>query len=917
VARELNQSSEFFDSLIELIESGDYPTDLRKVLTSDVNLWKKFLDQFKYETFVKSSNLPVPKKRVEELVERLEKLTRYFRELNADDLDEDATSEVESRVREFFELVGSLLHLRTIVNVRSWKCDSFLFFLEYYLNRREVLSRYFDPSVRIKAPIGKPIPDDGGGSFGGSFNLTNNFIEIYSYNLFIHLEPAIFHLIILHEVGHFYLSYLREVYKHYEETGSLKEAFEKLFDDFKGFQRERWGKFLNLFEDLRVEKFMYDNFRVVQKAMQRFGDFVRGPLFTGRVKAWRKTLDHMARNGVEDESEIRMIFLLNWGIYLRFFVNPEGYGLKNEDEAWKLMRTVPGFDEKFWKDAVEVARKVANAIELSEVADLLKKFHDRWFPKPEEDFSHHESRESAPGRGSEASGTGSETGVGTDSENSEEKSSEKSESGSGTGECKLGGGELGGEEGGTAGKSESGKEGLNPEERGAFNDDFLGRMVSELEKMKEQGEDFLKKLSEIFEESDESSESESRVGESEFKKRADEFMERLGKKLDEEVKRTLDEVERKTEEIERKQDLDFSKRVSDDVKDVVQNFTDENRFKSPGAGILNSIAGEFSISKNDSKFFHPTSELRTDLVNEMARAYTSGVLFVRHVVKRCKTGVAWQEEKTGTRLNVRSYARKLASDEFSARTGIRREVDYLSRMERVEKDLPVRRMDLVVDTSGSMSVVEDEAKWTIAYFMGMADELSRVTKGRFDFRIYCVRGHSENYLLNFRECLKNPRKYGMPGVVLASLLAMTAGREGFSAYVRPFLNPKEGRLFDARKKPFLVFVLTDAHFVSQEDWKVVEKLKQKGEFFTCGIYCKERGSEDEQVVNNLTQAFDGYFVGTRKNVKRFVEEFLKVCFKKEENRKITRKDLTSILNKLKVQVDYDKILKRNLTFNLA
>lgn len=819
---------------LEQIKNGNLKTDVRFFLLKDKEFCKKFLDTLKVELLTGSKIPFLDQRRVGEILQKLTSLGNV--QINA-------------------EILNDLVHLRALANLCRWKGSSFLYFLSYYLDESFLFSRgekeeILDPFFKKrKAPASKVLPQEGGGTFGGSFCLKDNEILIYGHNIFVHLDPSTLHFILLHETGHFYLSYLRELFLKFKKTGSVKKAKEEVLNDFLEFQKDQNLRvFLNLFEDLRVEKFMYDSFRVTRESLKRVGDFLKNYLFEGFRKGWIEFLSQ--REALLSEGKKRKCMLLQWGIFLRFFVCPEAFGFRDEEEVWTFFtKKLPEFVEQknFWEDVVRTAKKVSTAFSLSEVCEILKNFLEKWFPQVEQveqvEFELPQSLENA---------LGSEDFLQKFSESlSQELSQEEEE------KSKEGTSDLEGEaEGGVEGENEDVDKG---EERST-------------------------------------GKNQSGSGTSEGEESISEYLKRCEEKIKQDVSDLLNRLDENWKEFE-KTLKNFEKSVEKDVA----SFKEGSEEKKYGMGILNSITGVFEITENDRVFFENLDSLKIDqdVLNELMRYYISGKLFVKHLLKRYKTRTDWVADREGLRVDVRRYVRNELQKKAGFCGG-----DFLVRLQVKSSGLPVKRIDLVVDTSGSMNFIQKNAKRIISYFLGVADELYQSTKGRFDFRVYGVRGEEENYLLDLKKCLKNPKTFGLPGVYLTSQLAFTAGREGFSAYVKPLLRlVKTPSLKEVEGKPFLIFVLTDAHFVTKEDWNVVESLKKSG-YFTCGIYCTEKGEGFSEVENDLKQAFEGYFVGNLKNVKKFVEEFLTLCFKKREQERITKRDLLAVVNKVREEKDW-------------
>ena len=928
--------SGFSDEIVSKIENihKDAGGSLSLYLLQDRDAFQSFLDEMKREIFFSKENGVFKKLDLKDLQEKIEWLER-----NVDDVLEEENPDVLTNAD---RLVRSLLKLRVYLLIQKRKVMGVLYFLGYYFDRSQV------PFVGVKGgldrkeieilkkyqlPLLKVVPEEGQGTLGAGFDIRENSVKIYADNPYVHAREDILNFIVVHEVGHYYFTFLRELFYVLQEIGerdyrALIKAVEKNVENYRKWVQETpWGGYVNLFEDFRIEKLMHDAFKVSRKHMKAAGEFLLEMGFE-ESRRMHEELKVTRPDLFLDHESRRLLFIDLFGIHGRLLVFPEVYSVpeKKAEHVKEVLKNeilAGEVDEEFFEDFVKTARKYCEATTLAEGVKVLELFFEKWFPGIEEKMPGITSAVS----GEKISGKESLSRASTDDfvktviegmedfkKTLQEQMEESVEDSSfGTSSDELSGDEE------EEGEGERRQVELGSPEDGA---------ASELKEEKGSG---LKGRESESEESGKGEASKEEEGEG-GRESLEDYAKRFEKNLEDGMLNELNEVEKALEKL--RENLKHHGKELNFRTDGIQfdSFRErkENEPFVPGAGILNSITKWFDVKMDDvERFFLTSPDLVTnvELLSRdpffalMKKHYLEGMAFARRVYNLCQKRVKTEvfESEEGGRLNPRSYVRERAKIDYQRSRGMinTSKGRFFLQEEDVEVFDKPRKIDVVIDASGSMGAVVKSTLQAASFLMGISDGLFEASKSdRFFFRFFAVKGGEKDYLFNFMKFLKDKKiiqgrgtegKYSYHGLFLLRLLNLDGAREGFSAYVEPFLKraskgtikkeQKEGEINVDRfyeDKPFLTFVVTDGHFVSQKDWELIGQMKESRLFLTCGLYCTD--DVNSQVVKNLSEAFDGYFVSNLVSLKGFVEDFLKTFFRK---RRFGVEELKNAVNKLR------------------
>lgn len=946
--------SGFSNEIVSKIENvhKDAGGSLSLYLLQDRDAFQSFLDEMKREIFFSKENGVFKKLDLKDLQEKIEWLER-----NVDDVLEEENPDVLTNAD---RLVRSLLKLRVYLLIQKRKVMGVLYFLGYYFDRSQV------PFVGVKGgwdrkeieilkkyqlPLLKVVPEEGQGTLGAGFDIRENSVKIYADNPYVHAREDILNFIVVHEVGHYYFTFLRELFYVLQEIGerdyrALIKAVEKNVENYRKWVQETpWGGYINLFEDFRIEKLMHDAFKVSRKHMKAAGEFLLEMGFKESQKMYKELkitrpdlfLDHESR---------RLLFIDLFGIHGRLLVFPEVYSVpeKKAEHVKEVLKNevlAGEVDEEFFEDFVKTARKYCEATTLAEGVKVLESFFKKWFPGIKEKMSSMMSAMS----GEKISGKESLSKMSTDDfvetmieEMESFKETLQGQMGESMEDSSFGtsSDELSGEEEEEEGEGQQGESGLSEEGAALESEEEteesgLKSKRGESGRSGEDGED------DVAEGSGRSEEGELKEGgvdkdETEGRESLEDYARRFERALEDGMLNELNEVEKALEKLRENlkhhgKELNFR---TDGIQFESFRERKENEPFVPGAGVLNSIKKWFDVKMDDvERFFLTSPDLVTnvELLSRdpffalMKKHYLEGMAFARRVYNLCQKRVKTEvfESEEGGRLNPRSYVRERAKIDYQRSRGMinTSKGRFFLREEDVEVFDRQRKIDVVIDASGSMGAVVKSTLQAASFLMGISDGLFEASKSdRFFFRFFAVKGEEKDYLFNFMKFLKDKKivrgkesegKYSYHGLFLLRLLNLDGAREGFSAYVEPFLKragkgaikkeQKEGEINVDRfyeDKPFLTFVVTDGHFVSQKDWELIGQMKDNRLFLTCGLYCTD--NVDSQVVKNLSEAFDGYFVSNLVSLKGFVEDFLKTFFRK---RRFGVEELKNAVNKLR------------------
>ncbi len=913
-------STEIGSKIDRILESSPNGS-LSAYLLKDKSALQSFLEDlrlnyFKDKEIWKSISLRSFQEVLEKWEERL---------LNVVEKEEDS-----SVLKSVEEVIKNLLRLRVCFLIKKHSIASIVYFLGYYFDKsfvsfssrkglREGLSLDELKSLeKFSLPVLRVSLGEGVGSLGGSFDIKDNLIEFYSNNPYIHAYDDILGFIVAHEMGHYYFSFLRELfflvqkmreeskYKTLPKEVLWKEAIKRNIENYETWVvQNEWGAYLNLFEDFRVEKSVFSLFKTVRKHARVFADF----LLDSRLEK----LKELHLKFIKDRPEVfmnrdarRLYFLDMFGIYCRFFVDREIYGVSfeklNELKRYFLSNVlVKDLDREFFDDFLRTAKDYANAFTLAEGYEILKSFFGKWFPrfkKVKKDLEQVKKEEEAflsPFKDDffeKAFGKTSSHFSESEKENLSSLSSEA-----------------------RTFEEQTSKEEQSSEKE-CLGSSFSGFEDSE-KKEKREGEGGEEK---IFEKT-----SSERIFED-----LESFLKKFDRELNKELQSSFNSLE---DSLERLQEnlKHHGKSIEFVTKDVVES---QDKRGGPGAGILSSISKWYEVSlDNEERFFvdpsikKPEVFLKDEFFKRMVDVYLEGVAFAKRIRGLCSKSLRNElfEDEEGGRLSVRSFVRESAKEIYQKERGIissSRSRIFLTEEEKEILENP-KKIDVVIDTSGSMAVVARYTLETASFLMGVSDGFTDARKeDKFFFRFFAVRGEDKDLILDFVKFLKEKGivrklgedgKYFRHGLFLLRSLSFSAGREGYSAYVEPILNyylqarqDKKGNKkseFFFEQKPVLAFVITDGHFVTKKDWEIVRQLKENKLFLTCGIYCTDEVKSE--VVENLKNAFDGYFISNLVNLKVFIQDFLTTFFKKKNFDVL---ELNNVINKIKTTgLKYQKL----------
>lgn len=985
----LDFSSELASRVDDVYASAE--GSLAFYLLQNVDLLQVFLEDLKRELFF-GKNLGREKSNFEGLARKVEWLESHV--VNV--LKEEKLN--QETILLLVEVIKKLLSLRAYLIVREKNVMSVLYFLGYYLDRAVVslqpalkseleekswkelavelgeravkfLRKYRLPALSIKS-------DPGDESLGGGFNLEKNVVEIYADNPYVHFMEDLVNYVVIHEVGHYYFSFLREVFyvlrsllqetKEENESLILAEAVKKNLKDFEGWiSKVRDVFYLNLFEDFRIEKLISETFYTSSKYFEKLKDHFLKEEFEKRKK-FQKEFSLKHPEVFLNEESRRVFFIRFWGFFCRFLAFPEVYSVTKEElDLLKKFFTenvlVKGIDDEFFNDLLRTIKEYCSAYLISDGVKVIEAFLKRWFSDPNLGESINESLGSGfvndftsevISEMSRALRELSEESFGSAEASTVESSEEsletvKEREGQGLGEA-----EEGSEEEREEGERRAGK-GKEEEKEETLGESWV----------EEKGEEESSSLEEVSGSSKDGKEGKlgkekERSSFSDFARGADfegesfssetlkDFVERVKEQLEKETKRSVEEAEKALEDLQK--NLKHSgKRIeykvgSHTVKEYFGSSSGESSGEGAGAGFLSSIEKWFDVAiEGTERFFLTSSDLlkkpevllNDAFFNLMKKHYCEGVAFARRIrslYHKQKEQELWENE-SGGRISVKAFVKENAKLAYQREKGLvnTKIGRFFLQEEEKERDTGLKKVDVVIDTSGSMSVVAKHTLQTASFLMGISDGLFDLFKSKDEkvfFRFFAVKGEGEDYLFDFTKFLQNKGlvrkspegcRYSYHGLFLLRLLAFDGSREGFSAYVEPFLKFRsKGGVGSSKKRnvkdelyyenlPFLTFVVTDGHFVSWKDWEVIKSLKDERLFLTCGLYCTE--SPNVQIERNLTMAFDGYFVSNPVALKGFVGDFLKIFFAKK---KFDLKELKNAVNKIKGSGEkYRKLLE--------
>ena len=976
-------------------------------LLQNVDLLQAFLEDLKRELFF-GKNLGRERSNFEGLARKVEWLESHVVNVLKEEKPNQET------ILLLVEVIKKLLNLRAYLIVREKNVTSVLYFLGYYLDRavvslqpalkseleekswKELAVELGEKAVKFlrkyKLPVLSIKSDPGAESLGGGFDLERNVVEVYADNPYVHFMGDLVNYVVIHEVGHYYFSFLREAFyvlrsllqetREENESLILAKAVKKNLKDFEEWvSKVRDVFYLNLFEDFRVEKLISEAFYTSSKYFEKFKDYFLKEEFERRKKSQKEFSLKHPEVFLNEESR-RVFFVRFWGFFCRFLAFPEVYSVTREElDFLKKFFTekvlVKGIDDEFFNDLLRTIKEYCSAYLISDGVKVIEAFLKRWFYDPDlgkslsktlessfvNDFTSEvisEMSRALKELSEESFGSAEVSTVESSEESSETVSEESSETvkereGQGLGEAKEGSEEKRGEGERRAGKNE--EEGEEEGEK-ISGESFAEERGEETEKVEGEGSS-LEEVSGSSRDSREGKEGklerkEGRSSLSDFARGADsegesfssetlkDFVERVKSQLEKETKRSVEEAEKAIEDL--RENLKHSgKRIEYKVgSHTVKEYFGSSSTESAGAGFLSSIEKWFdvAIDGTERSFLISPDLLKKPEVlsndaffNLMKKHYCEGVAFARRIRSLChkqKEQELWEDE-SGGRISVRAFVKESAKLAYQREKGlVNAEIGkFFLREEERERDTGLKKVDVVIDTSGSMSVVAKHTLQTASFLMGISDGLFDSFKSKDEkvfFRFFAVKGEGEDYLFDFTKFLQNKGlvrkspegcKYSYHGLFLLRLLTFDGSREGFSAYVEPFLKFRsKGGVGSSKKRnvkdelyyenlPFLTFVVTDGHFVSRKDWEVIKSLKDERLFLTCGLYCTD--SSDVQVEKNLTTAFDGYFVSNPVALKGFVGDFLKVFFAKK---KFDLKELKNAINKIKGSDEkYRKLLE--------
>ena len=681
---------------------------------------------------------------------------------------------------------------------------SILYFLVYYWERS-----YY----RKILPEVKPIFEFSLDNMGASFDPEKNRIFFYLNNLLLYTNEYCPVSFLLHEVSH----QLFTIRESYIKSGLSVEEFVKRM---KELMMKEHFLLVNVMEDLRCER-KIANIKVLRRYLRSgIGFLMRNVLLEEARRFFEEFFDQV------DEKEKRRLLVFVCGIFMRFYLFPEVYGVRRID-FYKLFTEkarvfIEESGKEFWDDFVELVKRCCEAETIFEVEKFVKDFYEKYLKyEPEKEQKMDKVRD----------------------EKKDEIRKERGEKEKGEGEGK--------------------KEGVEKKQieevcgggEGRELDEKLKDFISGVSDLKKVIEGLCEKsLRDRLIEGEEGK----KEGLCEELQSGGSLLEKMKKKFEEDFEEFVEEFAKKAEEI------------YDRVKSCDRRSCDEEEYlKVFSAGVKGSIIStDQRVGCMDVFLMNVVSFEKQRKVWESVK---DGRKFARYLVNRFRYFVEEKVEE-GERIDLRSYLfRKLNLVEdgeiFLSHVGLG--VGMLSFV-----------VDVVVDCSGSMHFVEDRTVKGLGFLMGVFKELEKLLLGNVRCNLFLVKGQGgTGYLIDVTDFLKREGRDNLSRYVdVISRISFDGSFEAFSMYLSRLL---EGR------RPDIAIVLTDAQFVDKRDWEVLKEVR--GKIPLCGFYVisDEKESEEEResmqkresvILKNFEMVFDYWTVGSLREMKEFVEKLLRMGF---------------------------------------